>query len=95
VQATFAGSQTGIPAQMHPKIFDPSFNTKGDRGTGLGLWSQSSLPRGMGVRSACAAGLKHQSPGLLCGDSADVQYCFEIIAKSVYSSLLSHEAWDG
>jgi PAS domain S-box-containing protein len=43
VRVTFADSGPGIPAQMHPRIFDPFFSTKGDRGTGLGLWVTKQL----------------------------------------------------
>jgi PAS domain S-box-containing protein len=43
VRVTFVDSGPGIPAEMHPKIFDPFFSTKGDRGTGLGLWVTKQL----------------------------------------------------
>jgi PAS domain S-box-containing protein len=43
VRVTFADNGPGIPADMHPRIFDPFFSTKGDRGTGLGLWVTKQL----------------------------------------------------
>jgi PAS domain S-box-containing protein len=43
VRVTFADNGPGIPAEMHPRIFDPFFSTKGDRGTGLGLWVTKQL----------------------------------------------------
>ena len=38
VQITFADNGSGIAPEARPLIFDPLFSTKGDRGTGLGLW---------------------------------------------------------
>ena len=35
----------GVPAQLHEKIFEPFFSTKGDAGNGLGLWISSEIAR--------------------------------------------------
>lgn len=43
VRVTFADSGPGIPPEAHAKIFDPFFSTKGDHGTGLGLWVTRQL----------------------------------------------------
>ncbi len=38
VRLTIADTGSGIPANILPKIFDPFVTTKGETGTGLGLW---------------------------------------------------------
>lgn len=38
VRITFADDGKGIAPEVRSKIFDPLFSTKGDLGTGLGLW---------------------------------------------------------
>jgi two-component system, chemotaxis family, CheB/CheR fusion protein len=38
VRVTFCDNGCGIQREHLRRIFDPSFTTKGDRGTGLGLW---------------------------------------------------------
>jgi PAS domain S-box-containing protein len=43
VRVTFADSGPGIPTEIYRKIFDPFFSTKGDHGTGLGLWVTKQL----------------------------------------------------
>ncbi len=35
---TIADNGIGIPAEVRPHVFQPFFTTKGERGTGLGLW---------------------------------------------------------
>ncbi|HEX7157881.1 MAG TPA: ATP-binding protein [Edaphobacter sp.] len=37
-QITIADSGPGIPVEVRPHLFQPFFTTKGERGTGLGLW---------------------------------------------------------
>ena len=35
----------GVPDELHEKIFQPFFSTKGDAGNGLGLWISSEIAR--------------------------------------------------
>jgi signal transduction histidine kinase len=35
---TIADNGSGITAEVRPHLFQPFFTTKGERGTGLGLW---------------------------------------------------------
>jgi signal transduction histidine kinase len=35
---TIADNGSGITAEVQPHLFQPFFTTKGERGTGLGLW---------------------------------------------------------
>jgi signal transduction histidine kinase len=43
VRVTIADTGTGIPRDMLPTIFEPFVTTKGDTGTGLGLWVTSEI----------------------------------------------------
>lgn len=38
IQITVADNGNGIPADLSRRIFEPFYTTKGNRGTGLGLW---------------------------------------------------------
>jgi signal transduction histidine kinase len=38
VRVLIADTGTGIPRELIPSIFDPFITTKGEKGTGLGLW---------------------------------------------------------
>jgi signal transduction histidine kinase len=55
---TIADTGSGIPAALLPTIFEPFITTKGETGTGLGLWVTSEIVRRNGwsirVRSQCA-----------------------------------------
>ncbi len=57
---TIADTGSGIPAALLPAIFEPFVTTKGETGTGLGLWVTSEIVRRNGwsirVRSHCGAG---------------------------------------
>ena len=43
VRVTIADTGTGIPRDVLPTIFEPFVTTKGDTGTGLGLWVTSEI----------------------------------------------------
>ena len=43
VALTFADTGTGMSAEVLRKLFTPFFTTKGDAGTGLGLWVSSNI----------------------------------------------------
>jgi signal transduction histidine kinase len=43
VQLTIADNGTGIPPDVLPTIFEPFVTTKGETGTGLGLWVTSEI----------------------------------------------------
>ncbi|MGA8528802.1 MAG: ATP-binding protein [Acidobacteriaceae bacterium] len=57
---TIADTGSGIPAALLPAIFEPFVTTKGETGTGLGLWVTSEIVRRNGwsirVRSHCGPG---------------------------------------
>jgi signal transduction histidine kinase len=57
---TIADTGSGIPAGLLPTIFEPFITTKGETGTGLGLWVTSEIVRRNGwsirVRSHCGPG---------------------------------------
>jgi signal transduction histidine kinase len=38
IRVMFADNGHGIDSELHSRIFDPFFSTKGNIGTGLGLW---------------------------------------------------------
>jgi len=61
VRVTFADSGPGIPAEAHARIFDPFFSTKGDHGTGLGLWVTRQLVEKHGGSIRMRS--RSQSPG--------------------------------
>jgi signal transduction histidine kinase len=60
VRLTIADTGSGIPADVLPTIFEPFVTTKGETGTGLGLWVTSEILKKNGwrinVRSSRAAG---------------------------------------
>jgi signal transduction histidine kinase len=43
VRLTIADTGSGIPAHLLPKIFEPFITTKGETGTGLGLWVTTEI----------------------------------------------------
>jgi signal transduction histidine kinase len=65
----------GIDSAKIPKIFDPFYTTKGDVGTGLGLWLTQNLVRKHGgsinVRSRTDASRKGTIFSIFLPDKAD------------------------
>jgi len=57
VRLTIADTGSGIPSALLPAIFEPFVTTKGETGTGLGLWVTGEIVRRNGwtiqVRSRC------------------------------------------
>jgi signal transduction histidine kinase len=57
VRLTIGDTGTGIPPHLLPKIFEPFVTTKGETGTGLGLWVTEEIIKRNGwsimVRSNC------------------------------------------
>jgi signal transduction histidine kinase len=45
IRLTFADTGSGIPPQIRKTLFEPFVSTKGDTGTGLGLWISSEIVR--------------------------------------------------
>jgi signal transduction histidine kinase len=45
VRLTIADTGSGIPAALLPAIFEPFVTTKGETGTGLGLWVTGEIMR--------------------------------------------------
>jgi signal transduction histidine kinase len=50
VRIAIADTGTGIPAELRAKVFEPFVSTKGDTGTGLGLWVTSEIVKKHGGR---------------------------------------------
>jgi signal transduction histidine kinase len=50
VRIVVADNGSGIPREVRHKLFEPSFTTKGEKGTGLGLWVSRSLAEKHGGR---------------------------------------------
>jgi signal transduction histidine kinase len=57
VRLTIADTGSGIPSSLLPSIFEPFVTTKGETGTGLGLWVTGEIIRrndwDIRVRSRC------------------------------------------
>ena len=45
IRISIADTGTGIPVEIREKVFEPFVSTKGDTGTGLGLWVTSEIVR--------------------------------------------------
>lgn len=60
VRITIADNGSGVPAENRARLFEPFFSTKGEKGTGLGLWVTQGIVRKHGgtirVRSSVAPG---------------------------------------
>ncbi|MBZ5520752.1 MAG: hypothetical protein LAP21_00700 [Acidobacteriia bacterium] len=50
VRVLVADTGTGIPRELVPSIFDPFITTKGEKGTGLGLWIVKGIIQSHGGR---------------------------------------------
>ena len=54
LRLTIADNGTGIPGHVLPTIFEPFVTTKGETGTGLGLWVTSEIIKKNGWSIPCA-----------------------------------------
>ena len=50
VQVQVSDTGPGIPEEHLPHIFEPFFSTKGEKGTGLGLWVSLGIAQSHGGR---------------------------------------------
>lgn len=50
IRVSVADNGRGIDAEHRPRLFNPFFSTKGDRGTGLGLWVSAGIAERHGGR---------------------------------------------
>jgi PAS domain S-box-containing protein len=65
---TIADNGPGIPDDVQPHLFQPFFTTKGERGTGLGLW----VSRGIINKHGGIISLKSDTSQTECGTSVSV-----------------------
>ncbi len=65
VRVVIADNGSGIPREHARRIFEPFYTTKGERGTGLGLWVSNGSCRSMVARFACVRGSAAE-PSFLC-----------------------------
>jgi signal transduction histidine kinase len=50
IRVTIGDTGSGIPREVLPSIFEPFVTTKGETGTGLGLWVTSEIVKKNGWR---------------------------------------------
>ena len=56
VRVQVADTGPGISEEYLPHLFEPFFSTKGEKGTGLGLWVSLGIAQSHGGRRRCATG---------------------------------------
>ena len=90
---TIADNGPGIPEEVQPHLFQPFFTTKGERGTGLGLWVSRGIINKHGgtisLKSDTSAGRTRHGRQRLSGDESNdqrrrrsVQCCTTAIAAA-------------
>jgi signal transduction histidine kinase len=63
VRLTVADTGSGIPAEIRRTLFEPFVSSKGDRGTGLGLWISSQIVSRHGGRIEVKSSARSPSEG--------------------------------
>ena len=65
IRVTIADTGGGIPRELMPTIFEPFVSTKGDTGTGLGLWVTNEIVRKNSWRIAVRSSVARQHRGTI------------------------------
>jgi C4-dicarboxylate-specific signal transduction histidine kinase len=63
MRLTIADSGSGIPPEIKDRLFEPFISSKGERGTGLGLWVSSEIVRKHGGTIRCKSSSLSPSTG--------------------------------
>ena len=63
VRITFADSGTGMTEDVKAHLFEPFHSTKGNNGTGLGLWISSGIAKKHGGTLRCSSSTDPHHPG--------------------------------
>lgn len=63
VRISVADTGSGIPPQLRSRVFEPFVTTKGDTGTGLGLWVTSEIVQKYAGRIRLRSSVRPQSSG--------------------------------
>jgi signal transduction histidine kinase len=76
MRLTIADSGSGIPLEIKNKLFEPFISSKGETGTGLGLWVSSEIVRKHGGTIKCKSSSEPPSTGTVFSIFLPAQSCF-------------------
>lgn len=65
IRITVADTGSGIPQELLPKVFEPFVSTKGETGTGLGLWVTDEIVKRNGWRMAVRSSVNPRRRGTI------------------------------